>query len=188
MSYKSLRFKIAGVSPLLPHNGQLADPLNEFTRALKRVSGKRAKTDADHEEMARLEWYGSLYLEGGEPCLPGFLIESAMVNAARKSKRGKQAQAGVICPGNYKLAFDGQAPLDQLWAGKGHSLRVLVRVGNARVMRTRPKFENWSSEIELMYDPLQLNEPDVREIMVICGDAIGLCDWRPKFGRFEVVS
>ncbi len=188
MSYKSLRFKIAGVSPLLMHNGQLSDPLNEWSKAMKRVSGKRAKTDADLEELSRLEWYGSLYTEGGLPCLPGYVIEAAITNAARKSKRGKQAQAGVICPGNYPLMYDAMGTLDELWGAANHRLKVPVRVGQARVIRTRPKFDNWSAEIEVMYDPSQLNDQDIREILVICGEAVGLGDWRPKFGRFDVVS
>jgi hypothetical protein len=188
MSYKSLRFKIAGVSPLLMHNGQMVDPANEWVKAIKRISGKAKKTDADHEEIARLEWYGGLYTDGGKPCLPGFLMESALTNGARKTKRGKQAQAGIICPGNFELHFDGEAPVDELWAGAKHHLKVPAKVGQARVMRTRPQFTGWSAEIEIMYDPSLLNEPDLREILVTCGESIGLGDWRPKFGRFEVVS
>ena len=188
MSYKTLKFKIAGVSPLLMHNGQLSDPSNDWSKAIKRISGKRAKTDADFEEMSRLEWYGSLYTDGGAPCIPGFVLEAAITSAARKSKRGKQAQAGIICPGNYPLHYKGEAPLDELWGAANHRLKIPVRVGQARVIRTRPKFDEWSAEIEIMYDPQQLNEQDVREILAICGEGIGLGDWRPKFGRFEVVT
>lgn len=188
VSYKSLKFKIVGVAPLVMHNGQLSDPSNDWSKAIKRISGKRSKTDADFEEMSRLEWYGGLYTDGGKPCLPGFVVEAALTNAARKSKRGKQAQAGIICPGNYELRYDDEGPLDALWGQANHRLKLPVRVGQARVIRTRPKFDGWSAEIEVMFDPSQLNEQDVREIMVVCGDSIGLGDWRPKFGRFEVVS
>lgn len=52
---------------MLMHNGQLADPSNEWARAIKEISGKRAKTAADYEEMARLEWLGSLYLNQHGP-------------------------------------------------------------------------------------------------------------------------
>jgi hypothetical protein len=51
---------------------------------MKRVSGKRAKTDADFEELARLEFLGGLYLHNGEPCLPGEVIEAALVEAAAR--------------------------------------------------------------------------------------------------------
>lgn len=187
MAHKTLKFKIAGVSPLITHNGQLADPLNEFSRAIKRISSKRPKTDADHEEIARLEWYGSLYLDGGKPCLPGHVLEAALANAAKASKRGKLAQAGVICPSNYPIHYKGEADIDTLWAGGKHKFVAIVRVGNARVVRTRPMFEDWSCEFDVIYDPDVVNDRDVREFVKIAGDK-GLCEWRPKYGRYEVVS
>ena len=52
MVYQTLRFKFISVAPLLCHNGQLADPLNDLVRQMKKISGKREKTDADLEELA----------------------------------------------------------------------------------------------------------------------------------------
>ena len=61
-AYHSLTFRIIGASPLLHHNGQLADPLNPHAKAMARVSSKRKKTEADHAELSDLEFMGSLYL------------------------------------------------------------------------------------------------------------------------------
>ncbi len=36
------------------------------------------KTEADHAEMARLEWYGSLYLQDSKPRIPGEMKEAAI--------------------------------------------------------------------------------------------------------------
>lgn len=55
---QELSFRIAGVSPLLMHNGRLVNPADEYARKMKEVSSKRKKTDADYEEMGRLEWFG----------------------------------------------------------------------------------------------------------------------------------
>jgi hypothetical protein len=55
MAYQTLRFKLISVAPLLCHNGQLADPLNDIARQMKKISSKREKTDTDLEELARLE-------------------------------------------------------------------------------------------------------------------------------------
>src|SRR5919197_2014309 len=115
MAYQSLRFRLIIAAPLLCHNGQLADPLNDIARQMKKISGKRNKTDTDLEELARLEWYGSLYLdEGKKPCLPGEVLEAAFVQGAKRQKRGKQAQAGIICPSNYPLEYDGPSTLEEL--------------------------------------------------------------------------
>lgn len=186
MAHKSLTFKIVGASPLLMHNGQLADPLNSFSRKMKEVSGKRMKTDADFEELARLEWHGSLYLSNGKPCIPGYVLEATLIDAARKRKRGKQAQAGIICPDNYDLIYDGGAPIEQLWVNPDYRLTVGARIQRNRIMRTRPKFNEWSAKIEVRYDPLMLNEGEIKQIVQLAGEEVGLMDWRPKFGRFSI--
>jgi hypothetical protein len=66
-----LRFTMRGVSPLLTHSSRLANPLDAVTKEMKRISKKRAKTDADLEYLARLEFLGGLWLQDGEPCIPG---------------------------------------------------------------------------------------------------------------------
>jgi hypothetical protein len=169
------------------HNGQLADPLNDIARQMKKISSKRDKTDADLEELARLEWHGSLYLDGNQqPCLSGEMLEAAFVQAAKRQKRGKQAQAGIMCPSNYPLEYDGPSHLDELWQLPEFRLTVGVRVKSNRVMRTRPRFLTWAATIEVQYDPTLLNENEVREIVRRTGSEIGLGDWRPRFGRFQV--
>lgn len=186
MAYQTLRFRLISAAPLLCHNGRLADPLNDMARQMKKISGKREKTDADLEELARLEWYGSLYLDGGQqPCLPGEMLEAAFVQAAKRQKRGKQARAGILCPSNHPLEYDGPSHLDELWPRPEFRLTVGVRVKNNRVMRTRPRFPTWAATIEVQYDPALINANEVREIVRRTGSEIGLGDWRPRFGRFE---
>ena len=186
MAYKSLSLKITGVSPLVLHCGQLANPLNRWSKAVKVISSKRQKTDADFEEMARLEWFGSLYLYNGKPCLPGEVLEAALVNGARKNKRGKQAQAGLMCPDNYPIIYDGPTNLDELWQDENFRLVAGVKVGQARIMRTRPIFRQWACEFTVMYDPSLLNEGEIWDMVRLAGEVVGLCDWRPRFGRFSV--
>lgn len=182
--YKDLSLKITGVSPLILHNGQLANPLNKWTRLIKPISKKRLKTDADFEQMARLEWFGGMYLHNGLPCLPGEVLEAAFINGARKSKLGKQTQAGLMCPDNYPIIYIGPTDLDELWADENFRLISKVKIGQSSVMRTRPIFREWACEFTLRYDDSLLNEREVLEMVKVTGEQIGLCDWRPKFGRF----
>jgi hypothetical protein len=187
MAYQTLSFRLISAAPLLCHNGQLADPLNDFARQMKKISAKRNKTDTDLEELARLEWYGGLYLDGGQtPCLPGEMLEAAFVEAAKRQRRGKQAQAGILCPSNYLLEYDGPSNLEELWQRPEFRLTVGVRVKNNRVMRTRPRFSTWRATIEVQYDDALLNANEVREIVRRTGSEIGFGDWRPRFGRFQV--
>lgn len=186
MSYQSLQFRITGVSPLLMHSGQLADPLNYYSQKLRDVTKKRAKTDADHEEMGRIEFYGGLYLSGGEPCIPGEMLEAALVRGAMKEKRGPQAKAAILVDSNPSLQYEGPRKPDELWADERFRLRVAAKVGQAKVMRTRPKFDAWAADIEVKFLPGLLNAKEVRSFLETAGEQIGIGDWRPRFGRFVV--
>ena len=186
--YEKLNFRLKGVVPLLVHSGRLADPLNPITKAMKKVSGKRMKTEADFAELSRLEWYGSLYVHDKRPCIPGEVLEAAFVEGAKKSKRGQQAKAGIICDGFYPLDYDGPKDPDELWKDEKFRLVTGVRVQRNRIMRTRPIFPEWSADVTVDYLPSLLNESEVTDIIVTVGQVVGIGDWRPRFGRFEIVE
>lgn len=180
-----LKFKVTGVVPLLMHNGQTADPLNEWSRRIKKLSGKRDKTDADYEEMMRLEWYAGLYLtEDKEPCLPGEVVEGAFFEAAKKTKQGKLSKSGIYSEGNFPLIYDGEKDIDKLFLDPEFRFTCSVKIRGSRVMRTRPKFNEWSAVISIFTDNEVLNDEEVVKIMKTAGQSCGYCDWRPRFGRF----
>lgn len=188
MEYKRLSFKIRSVSGLVMHNGQLADPLNKHSKEIRKISGKRKKTEADFEQLARLEWFGSLYLHNGVPCIPGEVLEAGFIEASRKSRRGQQAKAGIVADAFFPIEFDGPKSPDELWEDEKYRLTVGVRIQKNRIMRTRPIFREWAASVHLDYLPDQLDMGEVIETMGILGRVVGLGDWRPRFGRFEVVN
>lgn len=183
---RSITLKIVGVAPMVHHSGQLADPLSAPAKELRKISKKRAKTDADLEQMAKVEWYGGLWLANGRPCIPGEAVEAAFIAAARKSKRGPAARAGMVSPENWPLDYEGPSDIDDLWANESFRLRVGVRIGPSRIMRTRPIFRRWAAKVRIDYVDDQLDEQDVVDIMRVAGRVVGLGDWRPRYGRFEI--
>jgi len=186
---KTVRYRITGEVPILMHSGRLADPMDDYAKAIKEISSKRNKTDADHLAMARLEFMGSLYLLNGEPCIPGEVLEGALLGrggAARKQKAGKQAAAGMWVPNSFPLEYDGPRDPEELWEDKRFVSRMPVRVQTSKVMRTRPIFEEWEAEVAVEFNPDMINESDIDLWMNIAGAEVGLMDWRPKFGRFSV--
>lgn len=181
---KTVAFKITGVAPLLLHNGRLSNPLDPIVQELKKISSKRAKTDADYEEMSRLEWYGGLYLTDGKPCLPGEGIEAHLIDAAKKNKRGPSVRAGLFCDGDFPLIYEGPTDLEDLWKDENFRLVNAVRVQRNRVWRTRPMFKEWSCVIDVTFNDELLNESEIHHLFNIGGEQIGLFEWRPKFGRY----
>lgn len=185
---KTTTIKIKGLTPLLMHNGQLADPLNEHTLALAKLTKKRQKTIEDHKAVSECEWYGSLYLnERGRPCLPGEVLEAALAEGARRFKLGKVAKGGLVVADSAELQYDGPKTADGLWKHGGFLKRAGVKVTQSRVIRSRPIFADWSCEFDVCWDPqLVKDEDQVIEIAESAG-LTGVGDWRPKYGRFEVV-
>jgi len=184
--YAVYQCRITGATPLLMHNGLLADPLNPITKLMKQISGKRDKTEADFAELSRLEWYGGLYSQDGRPCIPGEMIEAMMLEASRKKKKGPQAKAGLIVPLNALLEYEGPQDIDEMWKSGQFIHKIGVRVQKNKVIRTRPIFSQWAATIEIHYLPSLLNKSDIAGFIETAGEIVGLGDWRPKFGRFEV--
>jgi hypothetical protein len=192
----TITIRLQGVSPLLCHNGQIADPRNGYARAMKAVSSKRKKTDSDLDELARLEWLAGLYRFGDDLVVPDYVLESLFIGGAKKSKRGPQAKCGIFFTDHASLQFQGKPAtvtdetLAEMFETGQFSHCIGVKVGMAKVMRTRPIFRGWSLDAVAQYDPDVLNHRDIQEIADDAGKLVGLGDWRPKHGRFsaEVVA
>ncbi len=178
--FEKLKVKIIGDTPFIPHNAQLADPLNQFSRAIKEVSGKRKKVDADLEEIAKLEFLGGLYLSDGKPCIPAEMLEAVINGGARKSKMGKQASAAVFIRKPAMLEYEGPKDPKKLWDDKEFVLRVAVKVQQAMVMRTRPIFKKWSATFEVDVNTDLVETKDVLQWIKVAGVELGIGDWRPQ--------
>jgi hypothetical protein len=185
---QELRIRFTGVTPLLLHNGSLANPLYEYAREIKKVAGKRKKTDADFEELARLEWFGGLYLDEKERIIiPTEMIEAGLKDVAKRERKGKAVDKALVCTSTTPLDIGTKyKSLEDLWKDPKYRLTIGVRIKGNRVMRTRPRFDTWSFETLIKFDEFQLEARDIEAF------AKGACfgDWRPKFGqaKAEVIS
>ena len=187
---EKLKFRLKGIVPMLMHNGQTADPLNAFSKGIKKISSKRKKTDADYEAMAKLEFEAGLYMNGDGPCIPGYVLEGAIYGrggAARKERAGKQAQAGVFCDEDLILEYDGPKTIEEMWSDPDMRDVSPVRIQSSKVMRTRPKIPaGWEAEGELIFNQRLVDRDVLIRWLQVAGEECGLMDYRPKYGRFEV--
>ncbi len=184
MSWQTLRYKLSSSAPLIQHNGQTADPLNKWAKLLKATSGKRNKTDADYEEMARIEFLAGLYMSADGPIIPNTVIDGMTVRAAQKRKEGPVAKSGCFCLDHARLDYEGPRTAESLWADERFRFSAIVRIGQARVVRMRPQFTDWSAVVTVHIEDTLVNPAQVDSWMQIAGTQIGLCDWRPQYGRF----
>jgi hypothetical protein len=187
MAWKALQYRLKGDAPLVMHSGELANPLSKYAKLLKQVTSKKAKTDADHEKMAEIEYVAGLYMtEKDGPVIPGQNLESAIYEGAKKTKEGKVAKSALFAPGFFRLDYDGPRTAEELFALEQFRLTASVKVNMSRVMRTRPLFPEWSSIVTLQYEDAIVNIGQVDRWVQTAGTQIGLGDWRPRYGRFSV--
>jgi len=191
--------KLVGIVPIMLHNNQAVDPLNAYYKKIKPLSAKRSKTEADLLLLGRIEWEAGLYLSPeGKICIPGRNIEKCFVMGARKSKNGKKFEEGVYIDDNYcQLQFKGNGnvivtnkdipcpDLDALYTIE-HIDRRAVAVQRNTIIRTRPIFEQWNLICTILYDENVINEETLLNCITISGLYVGLCEMRPRLGRFEI--
>ena len=170
----TIQVRIKGVSALLMH----AYPMIEI-EALEKKSP---------EEQARFAEYRSpddemLYI-------PGTAIQRAFVAAAAFSKgKGRAslqktvAACLMVSPERCSLGVKDYV-ID--------SRRVVIPVTRGRVIRHRPRLDEWQCAFSIDYDDDKLTEKQVRKIVDDAGSLVGLLDFRPAckgpFGRFIVIE
>lgn len=191
MSNGYLKHKVTiGGDTLLMHNGQTADPLNKYAKALKAVTSdkQRKKTEEGIIEMGRIEYEAGLYLDSkGKVILPSRVLEAHLAEGARKTKEGKTALAGMFVDTDGVLEYEG-GPLSvaKLLDSPDHRLTVAVRIGQVKVMRVRPLFKDWSATFEVSVLEEMAGTSTLKTWLTNGGNFVGLGDWRPRYGRYEV--
>lgn len=184
-----VKARLTGVAPLLMHNGQLVDPTNKFTKALAAATkSSNKKTEDGIADIRRLEWEGGLYTdEEGKVAIPADLVLALVLGGAKKSKQGGEAKAGIYeAAPFFALDYEGPKDLKKLYADPRFVDCRGARVGQARVMRTRPVFRKWALDVGLIVDTEVMDPESVITALVKAGTLVGLGDWRPRFGRFTV--
>lgn len=181
---------ITGTSALLMNNARTANPLDPAAKALKQLTGKRNKTDADHEEIYRVGHSGSLYHDADVgPYLPGDNIWKSLLEGARKHKLGKKIEEGTLITTDVNpLAYKGPRDVQGLWADENFRyINFRVTGGGARRVRVsfcRPIFREWRTQANGILDENIIDLAELRLIAETAGQRIGLGDWRPRYGRY----
>ena len=195
-------FTLKGTRPLIMHNGRLANPMDPFAKMLKAAATKRGKGDEDYVNISRIEFAGGLYWDSKlGPYIPTDSLQAMLVEGARKHKLGKQFEALVqVVPPNddveeadgYPLEYVGPRDVEGLFNHEGQRFVYIkmVRVGQAKVPRTRPRFLTWSITFKVEIDDAAGGPTveQVRQALEDAGHVVGFCDWRPRYGRFEVIG
>ena len=186
---KKLQVTWKGLTPLIMHSCQCVNPLHPITKELKKYTSKRKKTDEDIVKIGDLEWEGGLYWKDGLGLyVPSENIEATIRNGAKANKKGKDVEKFVAVETMYvPLSYGQDLTKEQLKADlKYRDVRIMT-VNRAKILRTRPRFDTWSVTFELSFNEEKIDIEELINAMEFAGQYVGLCDSRPKYGKFTTI-
>lgn len=174
---EKFKVELRGTRPLLMNSCRcmVEDKLNKPSRGREELTLK--------EEAERL-----LYLDKEENivvpslCVLGCLRKSA-VNF-KVPGRGKKTYkdfiyAGIrIEPENIPLITENSWEID---------LKPVV-IGTARVVKSKPRFDNWKLNFETEILDVIITPSTLKEMLIDAGKFNGLLDFRPLYGLFELTK
>lgn len=185
---KEANYSIKGITPLMLHSDRLANPFDALTKEIKALTGKRKKTEDDLQEIARLEWLGGLYSNDDASAMPGHNLFASIIGGAKLHKLGQAVKrSALVAEDTVTIQYDGPKSPAALFKQKAFVDMRTVKVGTARVLRCRPIFREWAATFSVNFDESGLQRADLDRCVEDAGRMVGLGDYRPRFGRFEVV-
>ena len=190
---QTIRFEIEGKRPLLMHSLRLLNKFDPLSREKATLTSARKKSDADQMRIQEIDWLGSMYFDPQiGPYIPSDNIEAMIVEGAKISKGGKDVKRAVtILEDRAPLRYEGPRDLEGLYGdGCGPFVDTRgVRNQAQRVMRCRPIFMHWALTFTASFNTTVIkNAETLARFVTDAGDLVGLGDYRPKFGRFSVIS
>jgi len=187
---EKLHVTLNGTTPLIMHSPKCVNPLHPIAIKLKPLTSKRKKTEADYATISDLEWEAGVYWDDNVGLyIPNECIIAAFVEGAKKNKNGSAFQ-------KYVQVLDSIIPLD---IGEVQNYKKMktdprfrdvrsVVVQRSRVNRTRPRFNTWRCEFDIIFEEEQIDTNVIALAIENAGNYIGLCDNRKNgYGRFATI-
>jgi len=175
MAIKKLDVQIKGISPLLMH----AFPMAPNPEGWEKSSPEEQATVAEYRDP-----------ESGMLYIPGVAIQRCLIGAAAFSK-GK-GRASLQKPVAACLLVTPERVSLKTKEYKVDSRPVVIAATKGRILRHRPRLDEWIAGFKIEYDDGLLNEKEIRRIVDDAGMRVGLLDFRPEkkgsFGRFMVTE
>ena len=168
------------------HSCQCVNPLHPISIEMKKITGIRKKTEEDLKKLSDLEWESGLYWDDRIGLyIPAENIEATIREGAKARKKGKDIVKGFVCNDLMPhLDIGEKLTKEQMKADFRFRDVRAMRVKQARVMRTRPRFNTWNLMFIAAYDENLIDFQTIVDAVEYSGQYVGLCDSRPKYGKF----
>ena len=187
---------IKGTSPLLMNSNQGVNPLHPLTKKMKVLTAKRKRTADDDEEILHIKWVLGIYWDDKIGLnVPSVNLEAMFRAAAKTIRKGnvaKQQSALTIKPDFVPLIVPEETPKTKegLWndPSRRYSDVKIGKIKQSSVMLCRPRFDNWGLTFKVSFDETKFDLEEVESLLALAGREVGLCDYREKYGHFDVIE
>lgn len=183
---KTLQVTWKGTTPLIMHSCQCVNPLHKISVELKKYTSKRNKTEDDLRKISDLEWEAGAYWKDGLGLyMPAENVEATLINGAKANKKGKDIEKYVNVSDLYiPFNYGENLTKEELIQNYEYRDTRIMTVMRSKILRTRPRFDKWNIVFTLMYDEEKIDVETIIDAMEYAGRYVGLCDSRPKYGKF----
>ena len=170
--------ELTGTAPILFHRWN-----NEAVQI--KIDAKRGSRERKTDNVESF-----LYRDnGGDICIPGEYVRQSVIHAAKYEQDPRSTRKSMM--DLVKASVVSLTELASLGAQEPDYLdkrRVVVR--QSAITRTRPAMkEGWKAEFILLVLMSEYVEPQkLNYLLQQAGRIIGLADFRPSFGRFNVTK
>ncbi|UCD07260.1 MAG: hypothetical protein JSW41_05560 [Candidatus Aenigmatarchaeota archaeon] len=167
--------EIEGIRPLLQHR------FPDVGEAEKKSKKKTGSIDysLEAEKSAYRDEKGNLYQ-------PSTHIEGALVKGAvnfQITGKGKKTYKDLV---KATVFVEPEAIPHEIQDYEIDSRPVVIQ--RARVVRYRPRLDEWKLKFKIQVRDDQLPKEVLKEILEYAGNNVGIGDYRPRFGTFMVTS
>lgn len=186
---KSLHVTWKGITPLIMHSCQCVNPLHPISLQLKKYTSKKKKTEDDLKQISDLEWEAGAYWNDDIGLyIPAENIEATIINGAKANRKGTDVSKYCsVIDIHIPLQYGEHLTKSQLISNYEYRDTRIMVVQRNRVVRTRPRFNRWQIDFSLMYDETKIDVDTIVNAIEYAGQYVGLCDSRPKYGKFVAV-
>lgn len=183
---KRMDVEIRGTAPLLIHR---FDETAESEKKTRKIEVNRRDPREEATKCAYIAKDGTFYFNA-------FAIPGCMGNAGASHKqRGSRKTLRFVVPSAVRMEVDAVTILN----GKGpakdfevDSRPVTIPATKGRVMRHRPRFDQWGAKFVLLVNDDMIAVETAHQLLNEAGEQVGIGDFRPEkrgpFGTFRVTK
>ena len=186
---KTIRVKINGVSPILMNNPQGVNPLHPLVIEKAKITSKRSKdkTEEDYAVISDLEWRIGIYWDANVGLyVPNECIMGTLVDGAKMNRNGSTVLKAVqVSESIIPLDIGEQQNYEKMLNDvRFRDVRSVV-INRSRVIKTRPRFNTWRCEFDMVYDESVIDVATIALAFENAGKYCGLFDNRKNgYGRY----